>query len=126
MSKIENTRRELAFHCITRITNGSVLLLGTVTIADNSQDIWLECIDDNGDRVRLVPDMTGWRDGRKEVFVMNTRSGENRKLFFRKKGADIVPHAIIMHDATLFDDAAIRVMRLIPFPCLEWAAIRAK
>lgn len=121
MSKIENTRRELAFHCITRITDGSVLLLGTVTMADNSQDIWLECIDDNGDRVRLIPDMTGWRDGRREVMAMNIRTGINTKLFFRKDGA-----GIILHDATLFDDAAIRVMRAIPFPCLEWAAIRAK
>ena len=117
----ETTRRELNRHGITRITDGSVLLLGTVTMADNSQDIWLECIDDNGDRVRLIPDMTGRRDSRREVMAMNIRTGINTKLFFRKDGA-----GIILHDATLFDDAAIRVMRLIPFPCLEWAAKRAK
>ena len=122
MSKIENTRRELAFHCITRITDGSVLLLGTVTIADNSQDIWLECIDDNGDRVRLIPDMTGWRDGRREVMAMNIRTGINTKLFFRKAGASL----IVPHDATLNDELAKPVMWAIPFPCLEWAALRAK
>lgn len=122
MSKIENTRRELAFHCITRITNGSVLLLGTVTIADNSQDIWLECIDDNGDRVRLVPDMTGWRDGRREVMAMNIRTGINTKLFFRKAGVSL----IVPHEAGLADAQAMQVMRAIPFPCIEWAALRAK
>lgn len=126
MKKQETTRQELRFHGITRITEDSALLLSTVALRDNSQDIWLECVDDNGDKVRLVPNLTGWRDGRKEVLAMNCRSGENRKLFFRKKGADIVPHAISTHDATLFDDAAIRVMRLIPFPCLEWAAVRAR
>lgn len=120
MSNTETTRRELKRHGITSITDGSVLLLGTVTMTD-SQDIWLECIDDNGDRVRLVPDTTGWQDGRREVMVMNIRTGINTKLFFRKDRA-----GIILHDATLFDDAAIRVMRLIPFPCLEWAVIRAK
>lgn len=121
MSNTETTRQELKFHGITRITDGSVLLLGTVTIADNSQDIWLECIDDAGDRVRLISDMTGWRDGRREVMAMNIRTGINTKLFFRKNGASIIPH-----DVSLFDDAAIRVMRAIPLPCLEWAALRAK
>ena len=118
----ETTRQELRLHGISRITEGSVLLLSTVSLRDNSQDVWLECVDDNGDKSRLVPDMTGWQDRRKEVMVMNCRSGENRKLFLREAGAG----TIVPHDATLFDDAAIRVMRLIPYPCLEWAAKRAR
>ena len=119
----ETTRRELNRHGITRITDGSVLLLGTVTMKDTSQDIWLECVDDNGDRVRIVPDMTGWQDGRREVMAMNIRTGVNTKLFFQKWG---VPAIIMPHNATLADEAATKVMWAIPFPCLEWAALRAK
>jgi hypothetical protein len=123
MSNTETTRRELKRHGITNITEGSVLLLGTVTLTDNRQDIWLECIDDNGDRVRLIPDLTGWQDGRREVMVMNTRSGINTKLFFRKAGAGlIVPHEAIL----VADEQAKQVMWAIPFPCLAWAALRAK
>lgn len=124
MSNTETTRQELRLHGITSITGGNVLLLDTVTMADNSQDIWLECIDDNGDKVRLVPDMTGWRDGRREVMVMNCRSGINTKLFFRNEGRTTA--IIIPHDATLADELAKPVMWAIPFPCLEWAALRAK
>lgn len=124
MSNTETTRRELNRHGITRITDGSVLLLGTVTTTDNRQDIWLECVDDNGDRVRLIPDMTGWRDGRREVMVMNIRTGINTKLFFRVEGT--AQAWVVPHDATMADDAAKRAMRAIPFPCIEWAALRAK
>lgn len=120
--KKKTTAQELKRHGIRRITEGSVLLLGTVTLTDNSQDIWLECIDDNGDRVRLVPDMTGWRDGRREVMAMNCRSGINTKLFFQKlPGGGIVPH-----DAMMTDERAKQVMWATPYPCLEWAALRAK
>lgn len=121
MKKQETTRQELRFHGITSINAGSVLLLSTVTMTDNSQDIWIECVDDNGDKVRLVPDLTGWQDRRKEVMVMNCRSGENRKLFFRKEGAVIVPH-----NAMMTDEQAKQVMWDIPFPCLEWAIERAR
>lgn len=121
MKKQETTRQELRFHGITSINAGSVLLLSTVTMTDNSQDIWIECVDDNGDKVRLVPDLTGWQDRRKEVMVMNCRSGENRKLFFREEGASIIPH-----DAMMTDEQAKQVMWAIPFPCLEWAVNRAR
>ena len=121
MEKQETTRQELRLHGISRITEGSVLLLSTVTMTDNSQDIWLECVDDNGDKIRLVPDMTGWQDGRKEVTVMNCRSGVNTKLFFQKRGAVITPH-----DAMMTDEQAKQVMWDIPFPCLEWTALRAR
>lgn len=124
MSKTETTRRELNRHGITSITDGSVLLLGTVTLTDNRQDIWLECVDDNGDRVRLIPDMTGWQDGRREVMVMNIRTGINTKLFFRTEGKTRV--WVVPHDATMSDELAKPVMWAIPFPCLEWAALRAK
>jgi hypothetical protein len=122
MEKQETTGQELRLRGVSSITEGSVLLLATVTLRDNSQDIWLECIDDNGDKVRLVPDLTGWQDGRKEVFVMNCRSGENQKLFFQKlPGGVIVPH-----DAMMTDEQAKQVMWAIPFPCLEWAVNRAR
>ena len=122
MKTQETTRQELRLHGIGNITEGSALLLSTVTLTDNSQDIWIECVDDNGDKIRLVPDLTGWQDGRKEVFVMNCRSGENRKLFFQKlPGGVIVPH-----DAMMTDEQAKQVMWAIPFPCLEWAVNRAR
>lgn len=120
----ETTRRELSLHGITRITEGSALLLSTVALPlrDNSQDIWLECVDDNEDKVRLVPDLTGWQDRRKEVTVMNTVSGVNTKLFFQKlPGGVIAPH-----DAMMTDEQAKQVMWTIPFPCLEWAIERAR
>ena len=123
MEKQETTKQELSFHGISRITEGSALLLSTVALRDNSQDVWLECVDDNGDKIRLVPGLTGWQDGRKEVFVMNTRTGINTKLFFQKWG---VPAVIMPHNATLADEAATKVMWAIPFPCLVWAVIRAK
>lgn len=122
MKTQETTGQELRLRGVSSITEGSVLLLATVTLRDNSQDIWLECIDDNGDKVRLVPDLTGWQDGRKEVFVMNCRSGINTKLFFQKlPGGVIVPH-----DAMMTDEQAKQVMWTIPFPCLEWAVDRAR
>ena len=74
-----------------------------------------------GDKVRLVPDMTGWQDGRKEIMVMNCRSGVNTKLFFQKRGAVITPH-----DAMMTDEQAKQVMWDIPFSCLEWAVNRAR
>ena len=121
MKKQETTRQELRLRGVSSINEGSVLLLSTVTMTDTSQDIWIECVDDNGDKVRLIPDMTGWQDRRKEVFVMNCRSGVNTKLFFRKEGAVIVPH-----DAMMTDEQAKQVMWDIPFSCLEWAVNRAR
>lgn len=121
MKQQETTRQELRLRGVSSINAGSVLLLSTVTMTDTSQDIWLECIDDNGDKVRLVPDMTGWQDSRKEVMVMNCRSGVNTKLFFQKRGAVITPH-----DAMMTDEQAKQVMWDIPFSCLEWAIERAR
>lgn len=123
MKKETTTGQELRLHGITRITEGSVLLLSTVTLRDNSQDVWLECVDDNGDRVRLIPDTTGWQDGRKEVFVMNCRSGINTKAFFKKFWNT---GAFVLHDDMMMNESAVKVLRLIPEPCLMWAILRAK
>lgn len=119
----ETTRRELKHHGITSITEGSVLLLSTVTLRDNSQEVWLECIDDNGEKVRLVPDLTGWRDGRREVMVMNCRSGINTTAFFKKFWNT---GAFVLHDDMMMNESAVKVLRLIPEPCLMWAILRAK
>ena len=114
------TSKELKDFGISAITAGSVLMLSTVAIADNQQECWIECIDDSGEKVRLIPDMTGWQDRRREVMVMNTVSGRNTKLFFTPGN---YPE---LHDITLHDDEAYRVMSNIPAPVLRWAVMRAK
>ena len=123
MEKLETTGQELMRHGISRITKGSVLLLATVTLTDNRQDVWLECVDDNGDRVRIIPDLTGWRDCRKEVMVMNITTGRNTTAFFKKFWNT---GAFVLTDDTAADEAAIKVLQRIPDPCLIWAIVRAK
>ena len=114
------TRTEMNEQGITSITKGSVLLLDTVTIMDNSVDVWIECVNDDGDTVRLIPDMTGWQDNRKEVMVMNCTTGVNAKLFFRRddKGD------YWTHDATRQEDIE-NVMYKIPWAIMDWAAGKA-
>ena len=114
------SRTEMNDQGITSITKGSVLLLDTVTIMDTSVDVWIECVNDDGDTVRLIPDMTGWRDGRKEVFVMNCTTGENAKLFFREVNGEY-----FTHDATK-DEYIESVMYKIPWAIMDWAASKAK
>lgn len=97
-----------------------VSLLRTVAAADNSQECWIECIDDAGDKVRLIPDKTGWQDRRREVMVMNAVSGVNTKLFFTPGD---YPQ---LHDITLSNAAAYKVMSNIPAAVLRWAVMRAK
>ena len=115
------TRTEMNNYGISSITKGSVLLLDTVTIMDNSVDVYIECINDDGEKVRLVPDMTGWRDGRKEVFVMNCVTGENAKLFFRKDNNG----DYWTHDTTR-DEYIESIMYKIPWAVMEWAAEKAR
>lgn len=114
------TRTEMNEQGITSITKGSVLLLDTVTIVDNSVDCYIECVNDDGEKIRLVPDMTGWQDKRKEVFVMNITTGINAKLFFRQddKGD------YWTHEATK-DEYIEKVMYKIPWAVMEWAAGKA-
>ena len=123
MEKQENTTQELMRHGVGRITSGSVLLLSTVTLTDNSQEVWLECVDDNGDKVRLVPDLTGWQDGRREIMVMNITTGRNTTAFFKKFWNT---GAFVLTDDTAADEAAVKVLQCIPEPCLTWAIVRAK
>lgn len=121
--KKKTTDQELRLHGIGRITEDSVLLLSTVTLTDNSQEVWLECIDDNGDRVRLVPNLTGWRDGRREIMVMNITTGINTTAFFKKFWNT---GAFVLHDDMMMNESAVKVLQLIPEPCLMWAILRAK
>lgn len=114
------SRTEMNEQGITSITKGSVLLLSTVTIMDNSQDCWIECVNDDGEKIRLVPDMTGWQDKRKEVMVMNCVTGENTKLFFRQDDAG----DYWTHDATR-DEYIEKVMYKIPWAVMDWAAEKA-
>lgn len=114
-----NSQEELNQYRIREITDAHRPLLGTVDWVDNRVDTWIECVDDNGEKVRLVPDLTGWQDSRREVMVMNTVSGVNTKLFFTPGE---YPQ---LHDITLRDSAAYQVMSAIPAAVLRWAIMRA-
>ena len=115
-----NSQEELDQYRIREITDTHRPLLGTVDWVDNSVDTWIECVDDNGEKVRLVPDMTGWQDRRKEVMVMNCVTGVNTKLFFTPGE---YPQ---LHDITIHDAEAYKVMAAIPAAVLRWAIQRAK
>lgn len=115
-----NSQEELEQYRIREITDAHRPLLGTVDWVDSSVDTWIECINDQGDKVRLVPDKTGWRDGRREVMVMNCVTGCNQKLFFQMQGGYVMPH-----DITLNDSEAYKVMSAIPAAVLRWAILRA-
>lgn len=115
-----NSQEELDKYRIREITNAHRPLLDTVDWVDNSVDTWIECVDDNGEKVRIIPDLTGWQDRRKEVMVMNTVSGVNTKLYFTPGE---YPQ---LHDITLKDSAAYQVMAAIPAAVLRWAIMRAK
>lgn len=115
-----NSQEELDKYRIREITDAHRPLLDTVDWVDNSVDTWIECVNDHGEKVRIIPDKTGWQDNRKEVFVMNTVSGVNTKLFFTPGD---YPQ---LHDITLRDSAAYQVMSAIPAAVLRWAILRAK
>lgn len=115
------TQEELRLLRITKLTDAVIMTkLYTVDYRDNSTECWIECIDDNGEQVRLIPDKTGWNDNRREVMVMNTANGVNTKLFFTPGE---YPQ---LHDITLHDAAAYQVMSAIPAAVLRWAVMRAK
>lgn len=115
------TQEELKHHRIVKIENNIVMAaLSTVNYRDSFVDCWIECVNDAGETVRLIPDKTGWQDNRKEVMIMNTVSGVNTKLFFT---SGEFPQ---LHDITLRDPAAYQVMAAIPAAVLHWAIMRAK
>ena len=114
------TQEELSEARIVMLNAARLSILSTVDWVDNSVDTWIECINDNGEKVRLIPDKTGWQDKRREVMVMNTVSGVNTKLFFTPGE---FPQ---LHDITLRDSAAYQVMSAIPAAVLRWAVMRAK
>lgn len=114
------TQEELNQFHLSKISREVMSMLSSVDIRDNSTECWIECIDDNGEKIRLVPDLIGWRDRRKAVTVMNISSGVNTQLYFTP---GLFPQ---LHDITLRDSAAYKVMSLIPAAVLRWAVMRAK
>lgn len=114
-----NSQEELDKYRIREITDAHRPLLDTVDWIDNSVDTWIECVDDNGEKVRIIPDLTGWQDRRREVMVMNCVTGVNTKLFFTPGE---YPQ---LHDITLHNADAYKVMSAIPAAVLRWAIQRA-
>ena len=115
------SRTELDKYRVYRITEVHKPLLATVEWVDNSIECWIECINDDGEKIRLVPDMTGWQDGRKEVMCMNCTTGINTKLFFRQDNSG----DYWTHDATK-DEYIESIMHKIPWAVMEWAASKAR
>ena len=115
------TQEELRQLHIAKLSNAVLMsMLSTVDSRDDSADCWIECVNDAGETVRLIPDKTGWQDRRREVMVMNTATGVNTKLYFTPGE---YPQ---LHDITLNDSAAYQVMAAIPAAVLHWAIMRAK
>lgn len=104
---------------IEKLSDAVMPMLSTVDSRDDSVECWIECINNNGEKVRLIPDKTGWQDNRKEIMVMNCVTGCNQKLFFTPGD---YPQ---LHDITLNDSAAYQVMSAIPAAVLRWAILRA-
>lgn len=89
-------------------------MLETITIKDSVCDLWIECINDTGDVIRLIPDTTGRQDGYKEIMAMNCRTGKNAKLLFT--------HNVSAN--TVFEDQI--VVSRIPWQVLNWAIEKAR
>lgn len=120
-----NSREELKQCKIDFITDACRPLLSSVDWADNSVDCWIECVNDDAETVRIIPDKTGWQDGRRELHVMNTASGKNCKLFFEYR-TDCGFERAVPHDITMHDGEAKDAMLKIPYPVLLWAVSRAR
>ena len=114
------TQEELNQARIVMLNAARLSMLSTVDSREDSVDCWIECVNDAGETVRLIPDKTGWKDNRKEVMVMNTATGVNTQLFFTPGE---YPQ---LHDITQRDSAAYQVMAAIPAAVLRWAVMRAK
>ena len=116
--KTETTRNELATFHVSKLSAAVMPMLATVTVTDSVCDCWIEFVNDSGETVRLIPDSTGWQDGRKEVMAMNTATGRNCKLFFTADGR--------ANEITLSDPELVEILWSIPHPVLNWAVSHAK
>lgn len=117
------TQQEIKKHHVSELSYESALLLETVTLRDTSAECWIECINNSGETVRVIPDMTGRQDRLREVMVMNTATGRNQKLYFE----EVWPHSGFwtINEART-DDAAIEVIILLPSAVIDWAVKRAR
>ena len=117
------TQQEIRMHHISELSYESALLLETVTLRDTSAECWIECINNSGETVRVIPDMTGRQGRLREVMVMNTATGKNQKLYFEE-----VWHCRgfwTLNEART-DDAAREVISSLPSSVIDWAVKRAK
>ena len=117
------TQQEIRMHHISELSYESALLLETVTLRDTSAECWIECINNSGETVRIIPDMTGRQDRLREVMAMNTATGKNQKLYFEE-----VWHCSgfwTLNEART-DDAARDVISSLPSAVIDWAVKRAR
>lgn len=84
---------------------------------DNSVECWIEFDNENDESIRLVPDNIGWKDGRKEIQVLNINTGRNISIYFENEAPS---------EITLMNEEAAEVLRSIPADVLRWALKRAK
>lgn len=116
---IMNTREELNTLKLNKVNEMiASTMLETVTIKDSVCDLWIECVNDAGELVRIEPDQIGRRDGLKEITIMNAANGNNCAAFFTREG-DIA-------ERTLQDSEEMSALRLIPGPVIKWAISKAR
>lgn len=117
------TQQEIRMHHISEISYASALLLETVTLRDTSVECWIECVNNSGETVRIIPDMTGRQDRLREVMVMNTATGKNQKLYFE----EVWPHSGFwtLNEARTYY-AVREVISSLPSAVIDWAVKRAK
>ena len=117
------TQEELKLLRIAKLDAFRLSMLSTVDSRDNSFECWIECVNDAGEKVRLIPDMTGRQDRLREVLVMNTTTGKNQKLYFE----EIWPHSGFWTLNEPRANYAVReVTSSLPSCVIDWAVMRAK
>lgn len=116
-----NTNEELKQLKIHEINENTISMLETVTVKDTICDLWIDYIDDNGNRCILYSDTVGWKDGRRQVTWYNCQTGRVEKLYFKVENGFEMPHEYTFNNPEL-----MTVLWSIPNPVIKWAIKRSK
>ena len=114
-----NTNEELKQLKILKIDEYSSLT--TVSVKETMRDLWVDFIDDFGDRCTLYSDIEEWKNGRKRVTYYNNHTGERRDLFFKTS-----EESFELHEYTLNDSSTMEIFKRIPNPVINLVVERSK